>query len=243
MTDTVELSGLPNGQLIGPSSGQIDIQGANISESVFNGPIGGDTPASGAFTTISASSNITARGDVIFDSSNKSFKGDTIINHYYNFQVYDVDGAAYLTLMRLVNGNVPRLEIGGEPAAQITIDTVEIDNSPIGQFAPSTGGFTDVIVDTITGNFFGKVATDTITLKQGANGKTGTVTLNGATPVTITNSSITANSGIIFTLKTVGGTVGAYPAIQTITPTTGCTVAGSALDTSTYNYHILESAA
>ncbi len=86
-------------------------------------------------------------------------------------------------------------------------------------------------------------ASGTVTLKQGANGKTGTVTLNGVTPVTITNSSITANSGILFTLKTVGGTVGAYPSIQTITPTTGCTVSGTTLDTSVYNYHILESAA
>ncbi len=94
-----------------------------------------------------------------------------------------------------------------------------------------------------TGNVTSGTANKTLVLKQGANGKTGTVTLNGVTPVTITNSSITANSGIIFTLKTVGGTVGAYPVIQTITPTTGCTVAGTTLDTSTYNYHIIESAA
>ncbi len=94
-----------------------------------------------------------------------------------------------------------------------------------------------------TGNVTSGTADKTLVLKQGANGKTGTVTLNGITPVTITNSSITANSGIIFTLKTVGGTVGAYPAIQTITPITGCTVAGTALDTSVYNYHIIESAA
>lgn len=86
-------------------------------------------------------------------------------------------------------------------------------------------------------------AANTLVLKQGANGKTGTVTLNGVTPVTVTNSSITANSHIFFTLDTVGGTVGAYPAIQTITPTTGFDVAGTALDTSTYKYSILESAA
>jgi hypothetical protein len=66
----------------------------------------------------------------------------------------------------------------------------------------------------------------------------GTVTLNGATPVTVTDNNVTANSQITFTLKTVGGTVGAYPAIQTITPGTGFTVAGTALDTSVYNYLI-----
>lgn len=67
----------------------------------------------------------------------------------------------------------------------------------------------------------------------------GTVTLDGATPVAVANTKVTAGSIIIFTLKTVGGTVGAYPAIQTITPGTGFTVAGTALDTSIYNYVIL----
>lgn len=67
----------------------------------------------------------------------------------------------------------------------------------------------------------------------------GTFTMNGATPVTVANTNVTDGSIIIFTLKTVGGTVGAYPAIQTITPGTGFTVAGTALDTSIYNYTIL----
>lgn len=70
-----------------------------------------------------------------------------------------------------------------------------------------------------------------------ANG--GTVTLNGATPVTVANANVTVNSIVMFTLKTVGGTVGAAPAIQTITPGTGFTVEGTALDTSLYNYIIL----
>lgn len=61
------------------------------------------------------------------------------------------------------------------------------------------------------------------------------VTLNGATPVALVDVNITANSAIFFTLQTVGGTVGAVPAIQTITPGTGFTVAGTAGDLSTYN--------
>ena len=68
----------------------------------------------------------------------------------------------------------------------------------------------------------------------------GTFVANGATPVTVAATSVTANSLIIFTLKTPGGTVGAYPAIQTITPGTGFTVAATALDTSTYNYGIIK---
>ena len=66
----------------------------------------------------------------------------------------------------------------------------------------------------------------------------GTVTLNGATPVTVAAPLVTANSNISFTLKTVGGSVGAIPAIQTITPGVGFTVSGSAGDTSVYSYVI-----
>lgn len=66
----------------------------------------------------------------------------------------------------------------------------------------------------------------------------GTVTLNGATPVTVANTSITSGSVIVFTLKTVGGTVGAAPVADTITAGTGFTVKGTASDTSVYNYRV-----
>lgn len=67
----------------------------------------------------------------------------------------------------------------------------------------------------------------------------GTFTLNGATPVTVTEPFVTANSTICITLKTVGGTVSpSAPNIQTITPGTGFTVAGTASDTSVYNYAV-----
>lgn len=67
---------------------------------------------------------------------------------------------------------------------------------------------------------------------------TGSVTLNGATPVTVVEPNLTAVSTVLFTLKTVGGTVGANPAIQTVTPGTGFTVQGTAGDTSIYNYKL-----
>lgn len=67
----------------------------------------------------------------------------------------------------------------------------------------------------------------------------GTFVCNQTTPVTVANTAVTANSQILVTLKTVGGTVGATPAVKTITPGTGFTIAGTASDTSTYNYLIL----
>jgi len=69
--------------------------------------------------------------------------------------------------------------------------------------------------------------------------KTSTFTANGASDVTVVASEVTADSHVLITLKTVGGTVGAVPAIQTITPGTGFTVAGTASDTSIYNYVVL----
>ena len=67
----------------------------------------------------------------------------------------------------------------------------------------------------------------------------GTFVLNGATPVVVANANLTANSIINSTLKTVGGTVGAIPVPQTVTPGTGFTIAGTAGDTSTYSYQII----
>lgn len=70
-------------------------------------------------------------------------------------------------------------------------------------------------------------------------GSSGTFIANGASSVTVANTAVTADSNIIFTLKTVGGTVGAYPSIKTITAGTGFTVACTASDTSVYNYRII----
>lgn len=76
-------------------------------------------------------------------------------------------------------------------------------------------------------------------LNRTVRGRTSTFTMNGATPVVVADTRVTANSIIIPTLKTVGGTVGALPSVKTITPGTGFTVAGTALDTSVYNYAII----
>ena len=66
----------------------------------------------------------------------------------------------------------------------------------------------------------------------------GTVVINGTTPVAIADQIIDTKSIIVFSLNTVGGTVGAIPKVVTITAGS-CTVAGTASDTSTYNFVIL----
>lgn len=67
----------------------------------------------------------------------------------------------------------------------------------------------------------------------------GTFTANGASSVTVVNANLTANSVIVFGLKTVGGTPAGYPYQFTVTPGTGFTVRAVAGDTSVYNYWIL----
>ena len=78
-----------------------------------------------------------------------------------------------------------------------------------------------------------------ISLKHDVGRLVGSFTCNGTTPVTVTNPGITKKSIIVPTLKTVGGTVGAVPAVKTITIGTGFTIAGTASDTSVYNYVVL----
>lgn len=80
-------------------------------------------------------------------------------------------------------------------------------------------------------------------LKQGSNGKVGTLTLNGATPVVVSNTSVAITDAIVLSLNTVGGTVGVQPHVATITAATGFTVVGTASDTSVYNYTIISNAA
>lgn len=66
----------------------------------------------------------------------------------------------------------------------------------------------------------------------------GTFTLNGATPVTVTEPNFIATALVLISLKTVGGTVGALPTLKTVTAGTGFTVAGTAGDTSVYAYKL-----
>jgi hypothetical protein len=80
---------------------------------------------------------------------------------------------------------------------------------------------------------------------RGINGRPmgGTFVANGATPVVVANTNITANSVVVFGLRTVGGTVSPNgPAMVTVTAGTGFNAAATAGDTSTYNYLIIQNA-
>ncbi|MGL4813514.1 MAG: hypothetical protein ACRCXM_17225 [Beijerinckiaceae bacterium] len=68
----------------------------------------------------------------------------------------------------------------------------------------------------------------------------GTFTLNGSTNVVVNNANLKAGDQIIFTLRTVGGTLGTPPMIRVRTNGTGFQVNGAAADTSVYDYRIMK---
>lgn len=84
------------------------------------------------------------------------------------------------------------------------------------------------------------VKTDLINVDHIYSSLRGTVTLNGPTGIVVTNSEVTANSVIVFTLKNPNSSTDfAAPHLISITPGTGFTVRSKIGDTSTYNYLIM----
>jgi len=85
------------------------------------------------------------------------------------------------------------------------------------------------------------VATAGITLKTGANGRFGTFTINGNTPVVVSNTSIAAGDIILLARHTPAGTPGAFN-VTARTNGTSFTVTGTAADTSTVDYMLVATA-
>lgn len=109
----------------------------------------------------------------------------------------------------------------------------------------STTTLTNVTLGSIidSGNLTFTTAASGTIYKQGSNGRTGTVTLAGTAPVTVSNTIVATTDVICISLNTVGGTVSVtLPSIRTITAATGFTIAGLVGDVSTYNYAIFKSA-
>jgi hypothetical protein len=107
-------------------------------------------------------------------------------------------------------------------------------------------GVTVSVITSIPPNSFGEwlvtyASTSTYTfvgVAQGFYPHSGTFTVTGTAAVTVSDTNVTTASSIDITLKNVGGTVGAIPAITTITTGTGFTVKATTGDVSIYNYTI-----
>jgi hypothetical protein len=97
----------------------------------------------------------------------------------------------------------------------------------------AAGSFSGNVTETLVGSGFVQKASST-----GA-GRAGTFTLNGATTVTVTNTTVVNTDIISISMNTPAGTVGAQPIVRFIQAGTAFAVLGTASDTSLYNYSII----
>lgn len=72
-----------------------------------------------------------------------------------------------------------------------------------------------------------------------SNGSAGTFTLATGT-ATVSNTSITANSVVVCSVKTSSGTLGLYAPLIVCTASTGFVATGAVTDNSTYNYIVMD---
>lgn len=123
--------------------------------------------------------------------------------------------------VRYVNNTVFPVTVGGGTGVTVSGVTVIQANSWADFLVTYTAAATLTMVGTAQGSF----------------PVYGTVVANGATPVPVSNTAVTANSIITLTLKTVGGTAhGAF--VSSATAGSGFSINSLASDTSTYNYEI-----
>lgn len=199
------------------------VSGITLSNSAISGGtinnaiIGGTTPLAGTFT------GLTVSGVASFA---------TLANP---FSVLTTSGA--ISFQTLTSGDI---NISSADALTITCTGAgTMNNVVVGGVNPAAAFFTTIgASDNITMS----AASKGLILKRGANGRVGTVTLTGTTAVTVSNSLIATSDIISFSLNTVGGSVGAFPVIKTITAASGFTVAGTVGDLSVYNFSITKSA-
>ncbi len=85
------------------------------------------------------------------------------------------------------------------------------------------------------------VAGQTISLKAGTNQRAGNATLGGGTgTVTIANTTVTANTLVVLTRKTSGGTIGTAVTYTVSAGVSFTITSDNILDTSTFTYLLLE---
>lgn len=101
----------------------------------------------------------------------------------------------------------------------------------------------DYAADAIaSGNVKVNVVGKGLYVKEGSNATMGTLTLNGATEVTVNTTKVTANSRIFLTVQAPGGTPAGIAYVSSRSAGTSFGVKGIAADTSTVAWMIVEPA-
>lgn len=142
-----------------------------------------------------------------------------------------------------VNGATVLNEAGADKDTRIEGDTnanlvfVDASTDRVGIGTATPGNLLDVSGGDLSVSTAGKG----LKVANGANAKFGTLTLNGATPVVTSNTSVTADSQIFLTVATAAGTP-AFSWVSAKTAATSFAVTGTAGDTSLLAYLIVEPA-
>ncbi len=168
-----------------------------------------------------------------------SVGGVDLANNVY-LKARNFADSAYLDLLKAdaSNNTVVNALTGKSILFDINHITVWSITPTGGLLGDATGGD----IDNLGGGLNVSKIGSGVSIVSGANAKAGTFVANGATPVSVATTAFVAGSAVLISLKTVGGTVGALPHLATATPATGFTVVGTALDTSTYNWVIIDQA-
>lgn len=106
--------------------------------------------------------------------------------------------------------------------------------------APGNTDNVEVSGTIVAGNGITLPAGEGITLTSGGAGTlSGTFTCNGATGVVITTSAAAVGNIVATSVNVPAGTQGALPKVITVVPGLSMSIAGTASDTSLYNWAII----
>lgn len=206
-----------------PSSGSTNCAAL----AVVQGATAGSGPAISAQTANSGAPAIEARGP------------GTIL------QLRDANGASVLA--------VGQAGLGAVTAGAVVATSVAASGAVTGATVAATGALSGAALTATTiagtgdvtitaGDLIANTAGKGLKVKEGANARMGTLTLNGATPVVVSTTAVTATSRIFLTTQAPNAGTPAFYYISARSVGVSFTVVGVALDASTVAWLIVEPA-
>lgn len=181
--------------------------------------------------------NGTNGGNIVFSEASGNILSDAttkIVNIGGGTSISDAAGA-YISLFGNTHAGQPGdLDLNSGNVANA--DIIYRVNNGTGSHKFVVAG-TEQFYGTAAGIVF-QQAQSSIQLQSGANGRTGTFTLNGATPVVVGNTSLAAQDMIIITRDTEAGTPAPFNMTARVNGTS-FSVTGTAGDTSPMRYALI----
>ena len=203
------------------------------------------TGAASGFTTFGLSGDLTSSAGDIILADTKVLKGSVTITDTIGMSAYDVDGGAYVQVIKLTNANTITTEIGTN-VETIAIDSTTWDVSAAGVFSGLTGLTlaSGVVNLNVSSNFAVNIATGTSTGTISAGTGAGIQTIDlgtGGAAKTVTLGSQNSTSTTDIDSGSGGVNINAsnnQPTNLNTGNSTGTTAIGNALSDVTIAGHI-----